>query len=406
MFDRETIFRLSVGAVIAVLVHLLLLPTLWGRVLSSAERLVAERAPEPVRPTPAEQLAELTAPEPEPRTEEPSEEIPVGQDVSPLKTSLAWISYEDFQKLVAPRSETVQPALQSKVDPTPEAPLPLEPTPAIPVTPQASAAQAVREPTPTAEPSRAVEAASPAPVESAATPIEQVASEAPPELEGEPIEQLAALPPRAIAGPADLEGVTDSPGEAPIAPRPQVDATGPEPSKETPVKQDEARAPDAAEGQPMEQEPAEAVREREQAEPTPAEPAREQSRPAPEATPAQANPTSAPRSEAEAPPTDVNEQPERVHAGGVIAAEGIRIITAQPVFSVVTRASTIPKNPLVRVTFNAQGVVTKAQILRSSGSENVDGPILASLYKWRAEGEHLSKVKGEFSKTIEILLTR
>lgn len=42
-------------------------------------------------------------------------------------TRIAWIPYDDFRKLVAPQSQSEQPAIQDKVEPLPEAPVQVDP---------------------------------------------------------------------------------------------------------------------------------------------------------------------------------------------------------------------------------------------------------------------------------------
>ncbi|MCC6680802.1 MAG: hypothetical protein IT445_07855 [Phycisphaeraceae bacterium] len=61
--------------------------------------------------------------EPQPR------ELAVGRPDAPQRVTVAWISHEDFQKLVAPPSITEQPALQNVAEPIPGAPLELNPAP-------------------------------------------------------------------------------------------------------------------------------------------------------------------------------------------------------------------------------------------------------------------------------------
>ncbi len=107
MVDRETIVRLSVGAVIAMLLHAMLLPAMqWsvGRQASWTRELPAE--------------LETMLPDPDVRLGRPN----------PIRASVAWIAHEDFRRLIAPQAQTQQPALQSQAEPIETAPLPTDPT--------------------------------------------------------------------------------------------------------------------------------------------------------------------------------------------------------------------------------------------------------------------------------------
>ncbi len=90
--------------------------------------------------------------------------------------------------------------------------------------------------------------------------------------------------------------------------------------------------------------------------------------------------------------------------GRVIAGEGIEIKTAHPRFSAVALSSSVPKNPIVKVVFNKQGTVINADIVKSSDYPNIDGPIVASLYKWQATGKKLAEMNRSFEVTIHIIL--
>ena len=45
--------------------------------------------------------------------------------------------------------------------------------------------------------------------------------------------------------------------------------------------------------------------------------------------------------------------------------------------------------------FDRTGKVVQATLLASTGHENVDGPIVDSLYRWRARGELLERLKDD-----------
>ncbi len=117
--------------------------------------------------------------------------------------------------------------------------------------------------------------------------------------------------------------------------------------------------------------------------------------------------TGAPRADSESAPVSLNGgQAIDVRPGRVVAGEGIEISTAHPRFSAVALSSSIPKNPLVRIVFDKYGTVIEAEVLRSSGYPNIDGPILASLYKWKASGKKLEQLNRSFEVKINIILLR
>ena len=92
-----------------------------------------------------------------------------------------------------------------------------------------------------------------------------------------------------------------------------------------------------------------------------------------------------------------------IRPGRVLAGEGIEIQTAVPRFSVAVRF-TSPRNPVVRVVFSKDGDVIDADIIKSSEYPNVDGPILASLYRWHASGKKLAELNRSFEVTIAVIL--
>ena len=95
-------------------------------------------------------------------------------------------------------------------------------------------------------------------------------------------------------------------------------------------------------------------------------------------------PTAAPRSDRESSASTLEVDRTEIKPGRVLTSDGIEIKTVQPRFSVVTQVSTLPNNPVARIVFNPRdGSVIDVTLVRSSGYPNVDGPVLASLYKWR-----------------------
>ena len=115
-------------------------------------------------------------------------------------------------------------------------------------------------------------------------------------------------------------------------------------------------------------------------------------------------PTSAAKSDAQSPPVRLTEDAIKVRPGKVIVGEGIEIRPARPRFSVVTLVSAIPNNPRARLNFDRDGKVVAVELLTSTGYTDLDGPIEASLYKWRARGPRLEKLTTGFEIEVELIL--
>lgn len=87
-----------------------------------------------------------------------------------------------------------------------------------------------------------------------------------------------------------------------------------------------------------------------------------------------------------------------VRPGQVLAGEGLDIKTRAPTWHITTRFTTVPRNPVVRVTFGRDGRVLRAAFLAddkttySTGAAEVDKPLLQAIYRWTATGEELSKL--------------
>lgn len=201
----------------------------------------------------------------------------------------------------------------------------------------------------------------------------------------------------------------------PIKPDPKADPTDkstkieadklPQPAPPTPEgKPDAPKSPKPPADRPADQ----AEQMNDGAEPQPPRPDQPQA-PQPQ-TPAQPRPaekprpTAAPKDEREAPPVSRNEG-FQVQPGQVVARHGLEIRTSVPRFSIVARmSSAITVNPMVELTFDKNGKVIAARFVRSTGFANIDGPILASLYRWTAVGESLANVDDHFIIRIKLLL--
>ena len=107
-------------------------------------------------------------------------------------------------------------------------------------------------------------------------------------------------------------------------------------------------------------------------------------------------------SDRESPATAVK-KPTRVEPGQPAAAEGLEIKTVRPQWTHYTRLTARPGNPIVVVHFDAAGKVARASFKRSTGTKDVDGPLLDAVYRWHATGEALAELGGEGEEeTIEL----
>jgi hypothetical protein len=98
-----------------------------------------------------------------------------------------------------------------------------------------------------------------------------------------------------------------------------------------------------------------------------------------------------------------------VEPGRTLAREGIQILTARPRWSITTRVTAVPRNPMIDVTFDPKGRVAKAAFVpgKNTGRADVDGPLLDSIYRWRASGKKFEKAildKGKLTLRFKMLL--
>lgn len=100
--------------------------------------------------------------------------------------------------------------------------------------------------------------------------------------------------------------------------------------------------------------------------------------------------------------------------GKPLARKGLEIKTVRPRWRTTTLLTRLPRNPVVMVSFGADGKVTRAEYVKyegrrlSTGSRDVDEPLLDAVYKWRAKGKPLESLgKGEtISFAIRVVLRR
>jgi hypothetical protein len=97
-----------------------------------------------------------------------------------------------------------------------------------------------------------------------------------------------------------------------------------------------------------------------------------------------------------------------VEPGRPAAAEGLDITTVRPRWSVTTRISAVPRNPVVRIEFRRSGLVAKASFLpgQDTGHRDVDGPLLDAIYAWTARGPALDALPPEDPEATAVITMR
>ncbi len=315
--NREPAQPLLVGLAIAIAVHLIMLPSFTQWLTGSSSARLATSDLDPILPTPDQ---------PKP-----------GRD-SPRVSSVAWIPHDDFRQLIAPQSQTEQPALQDQTDADPNAAaIPLDPTPP---TPQ-EAIQANQTPRHVVEP--------------------------PPQPQS-PLEVTDLI----IGGKTSVLTHRNL-----LADMPQQ-AEHPQPTREDQVQSETDTQTES---------------------PTQNHTTKPHTR--------SANPTAAPRSDRESSPATLRLNADSVQPGGVLVGNGIEIKTARLKPGIAATGFALPNNPVALLIFDQHnGSVIKAKLLNSTGYDDWDGPIIASLYKWRATGPRLGELGRPFEFRVKLLLVR
>jgi hypothetical protein len=98
-----------------------------------------------------------------------------------------------------------------------------------------------------------------------------------------------------------------------------------------------------------------------------------------------------------------------IRPGHPAAAQGLDITTKRPYFTRLTSVIAYPGNPLLKVTFNAKGIVTNVVLVESSGFKDVDDPVINAIYEWTAKGKALAELtagdpKAGITISVRILL--
>jgi hypothetical protein len=372
-------------------------------------------------------------------------EIQLGALDRPERMVVQWIEHDRVEDHRARLSRTVQPALQDRADPVPDAPLVFDPKPP-------SVAQQNRQPAgdPT-NPQRTVDPTD----QQDARPKPNAPDASQTDVAPRP-QTPGSLPPKRIDGVPGDEGERnpDRPGiddpNAPNTPRPidptpgtdntstpepgdrdvgspadpsapdtdrttdsktpsetesdtdasnpdDTDATTPSEQTQDTDSQDQSDNPDADDPSKEDGEGDNDTPQQDESttnKPTQDESTKPDGKEADPATPSEPqNPTSAPRDPSEAPPV-TTEVAVKLQPGKVLVGEGIKVTPKMPTPpGTGARAFTIPRNGRVRVTFTSDGKVYEAKVIKSTLSQEWDAAIEASLYRWTAEGDAVKDAK-------------
>lgn len=224
---------------------------------------------------------------------------------------------------------------------------------------------------------------------------------------------------QAALSPNPSDARSPVPTEAAPAPSPAIDTSTTEPTPEptptpapidAPLKEatagDEARVRTGPETPPT---PEDAPAEPKRAErPTPTPPTDAQPSPLRPETPAagEAPQTAnagepAIKDERESPATAREPFDARLN-GRPIAREGLQIRTVNPEFSITTRLTSAPRNPIVDISFGPDGRAKRVEFTRDpktkqlldAGDRAYSEPVLNALYRWRASGPRIEALKG------------
>ncbi|QDU34654.1 hypothetical protein KS4_27250 [Poriferisphaera corsica] len=300
MQERDPNFPLALGLIWALLIHALLWPVIIQGLRAASLK-------------PLDELAEVVPLEDQEK-EKPDNEVYVGEEGLDI-TSVAWIPYEDFKELIAPKTITEQPAVQTKVTPVPGAPMIIDAT----------------EPAPNSQ-SETIQ------------PIEMVEQDQQDQEEATAAKQPYNIP------------ISDTPEVQIAMVTPSDQAAEGDAEKDSP---DTTNAVQTQVGAPN----------------------------------SKARPTSSPKGEMESPPTALVARNLRIQPGAVFAYGDVKVITKLPRFSVAAILTTLrsARNPVAIIEFNPKGEVVRVKVTSKAGFANVDGPVLSSLYSWKASGPGLKK---------------
>jgi hypothetical protein len=127
--------------------------------------------------------------------------------------------------------------------------------------------------------------------------------------------------------------------------------------------------------------------------------------PAPAGEPGDSTAKSGALSDRESDPTSIIEVPMSAWRNGKpLAAKGIELRPVRPRFTTLNLLDGIARNPIGELVIGRDGVPQVARIVRSTGNPGVDEAIRSALFKWRASGDQLEKLKPGQTVTIRLRL--
>lgn len=423
MNDRESILPLLAGFALSVAVHLLAMPALSVGLGDGDhfDPLAANERPDVDEPL----IDEKPLPEPE-------DPLIIGENDAPRRKTVAWISRDELEELLAPQSEVIQPAVQQKVDPVAEAPLRIDAT-----APPAAARLNSR-------PGQRPVVAQPTPQFQIQPPATEVAppdqssrqarAEGPEQPNGKPddlIESITQVMKRADAAPT-LQKDTALPNIGDLAESPLGLAMKDEPQFIDPILRDQSESaeqsdvppinqPEAKTDQPdkespkppRKQEEIEGREKDEDAKPMRERVARDDSKPVPAGDNAsegaqgedneKPRTTSAPRDKKESAAFVLDTPLNIFKPGKVKVAEGLEIKTVAPRVDAIIYHSSKPTRGEFLITFDREGWVRKVEVVTSMRYKEVDNAVERAMYKWTAEGKQLEEGEGNIQLLMAVL---
>jgi hypothetical protein len=359
-----------------------------GSDASEATNLVALPTPEPAtaRPAsaptePAETLgSELAHAQPAQPPEMPAQPSPTDSSAASQGEAKPTESTEGPVRPVespdAPRTEPVDPT--EPIQPSPA----IEPSPVVPQNP-ADGTQPVP---PAQDPSRTDPTVAPRtdPDDSPVGPVEKPTSPA-------PTGSQPNTPPR---DPADPEATSVRPPNEAANTAPTPRTSDPSDASSNSVNPEASPTPSPADG--TQGGGVEGPQPVDGATSTP-------TTPAPTGAPGDTVSRPGDLSDRESDPTSVLDVPA-IHwqNGRPLAAKGIVLRPVRPRFTTLNYVDGVARNPIGELVLGRDGVPQTARIVRSSGNPGADEAIRAALFKWRASGAQLDRLKPGATVTIRL----
>lgn len=93
--------------------------------------------------------------------------------------------------------------------------------------------------------------------------------------------------------------------------------------------------------------------------------------------------------------------------GRVQAGKGLNIRTRRADFTNTTLLTAPPRDTMVRISFQKNGIVKRAEFINGSatGNPNVDDPLMNAIYRWQAAGKDLSSLGADETLSVVVRVT-